>query len=152
MKRKFKIMSHQIEQLKEEIGQKEKALVNEYYAQKKMEKQLEQLKNKIQNLETAKEAQVHTHIPHIPPPTTTFFQTRKILGLDQEIHQLGQIITDCDAERAKQRKKENHVMNERDILGTQLIRRYHHITPPHHHHPTHPPPQKRRARAFIRKN
>ncbi|KAJ9441699.1 Cilia- and flagella-associated protein 58 [Diplonema papillatum] len=106
MKRKFKIMSHQIEQLKEEIGQKEKALVNEHYAQKKMEKQVEKLKNRIQSLETAKEA-----------------QTRKILGLDQEIHQLGQIITDCDAERAKQRKKLNHVMNERDILGTQLIRR-----------------------------
>eukprot|EP01060_Flectonema_neradi_P031542 TRINITY_DN4812_c0_g1_i2.p1 TRINITY_DN4812_c0_g1~~TRINITY_DN4812_c0_g1_i2.p1 ORF type:complete len:892 (+),score=240.62 TRINITY_DN4812_c0_g1_i2:84-2759(+) len=106
MKRKFKIMSHQIEQLKEEIGQKEKALVNEHYAQKKMEKQLEQLKNRIQILENAKET-----------------QTRKILGLDQEIHQLGQIITDCDAERAKQRKKLNHVMNERDILGTQLIRR-----------------------------
>eukprot|EP01064_Diplonema_japonicum_P018643 TRINITY_DN2733_c2_g1_i1.p1 TRINITY_DN2733_c2_g1~~TRINITY_DN2733_c2_g1_i1.p1 ORF type:complete len:902 (+),score=233.90 TRINITY_DN2733_c2_g1_i1:41-2707(+) len=106
MKRKFKIMSHQIDQLKEEIGQKEKALVNEHYAQKKMEKQLEQLKNRIQGLETAKEG-----------------QSRRILGLDQEIHQLGQIITDCDAERAKQRKKLNHVMNERDILGTQLIRR-----------------------------
>eukprot|EP01059_Diplonema_ambulator_P034232 TRINITY_DN757_c0_g1_i1.p2 TRINITY_DN757_c0_g1~~TRINITY_DN757_c0_g1_i1.p2 ORF type:complete len:888 (+),score=470.00 TRINITY_DN757_c0_g1_i1:4677-7340(+) len=106
MKRKFKIMHHQIEQLKEEIGQKEKALVKEHYAQKKMEKQLEQLKNRIQGLETAKEG-----------------QSRRILGLDQEIHQLGQIITDCDAERAKQRKKLNHVMNERDILGTQLIRR-----------------------------
>eukprot|EP00755_Sulcionema_specki_P017133 Sspe_Gene.10907::Locus_3677_Transcript_1_1_Confidence_1.000_Length_2788::g.10907::m.10907 len=106
MRRKFKIMNHQILQLKEEIGQKEKALVNEHYAQKKMEKHLEQLKNKIQTLETAKET-----------------QARKILGLDQEMQQLSQIISDCDAERAKQRKKLNHVMNERDILGTQLIRR-----------------------------
>jgi len=106
MKRKFKIMNHQIEQLKEEISQKEKQLVNEHYAQKKMEKQIEQHKNKIQQLESYKES-----------------QTRQIDGLRQKIQQLNQIITDCDAERAKQRKKLNHVMNERDILGTQLIRR-----------------------------
>eukprot|EP01063_Lacrimia_lanifica_P019756 TRINITY_DN27185_c0_g1_i1.p1 TRINITY_DN27185_c0_g1~~TRINITY_DN27185_c0_g1_i1.p1 ORF type:complete len:887 (+),score=504.18 TRINITY_DN27185_c0_g1_i1:146-2806(+) len=106
MKRKFKNMTHQIEQLKEEIGQKEKALVNEYYTQKRMEKQQEQLNTRIINLQNDR-AQ----------------QAKKIAQLDQEIHQLGQIIQDCDAERAKQRKKENHVMNERDILGTQLIRR-----------------------------
>eukprot|EP00668_Euglena_longa_P002082 GGOE01002417.1.p1 GENE.GGOE01002417.1~~GGOE01002417.1.p1 ORF type:complete len:903 (+),score=469.56 GGOE01002417.1:56-2710(+) len=106
MKRKFKIMNHQIDQLKEEIGTKEKALVEEHFTQKKMEKQAETLKGEIQALKSQKEA-----------------QQRKIQGLDQEINQLNQIITDCDAERAKQKKKLSHVMNERDILGTQLIRR-----------------------------
>mmetsp|Transcript_148054 Transcript_148054/g.258763 ORF Transcript_148054/g.258763 Transcript_148054/m.258763 type:complete len:891 (-) Transcript_148054:258-2930(-) len=106
MKRKFKIMNHQIDQLKEEIATKEKALVEEHFAQKKTEKLVETLKGEIQYLKGQKES-----------------QQRKIQGLDQEINQLNQIIADCDAERAKQKKKLNHVMNERDILGTQLIRR-----------------------------
>jgi chromosome segregation ATPase len=106
MKRKFKIMNHQIDQLKEEIATKEKALVEEHFAQKKTEKLVETLKGEIQHLKGQKES-----------------QQRKIQGLDQEINQLNQIIADCDAERAKQKKKLNHVMNERDILGTQLIRR-----------------------------
>eukprot|EP00992_Anisonema_acinus_P014683 TRINITY_DN9407_c0_g1_i1.p1 TRINITY_DN9407_c0_g1~~TRINITY_DN9407_c0_g1_i1.p1 ORF type:complete len:904 (-),score=433.25 TRINITY_DN9407_c0_g1_i1:147-2804(-) len=106
MKRKFKIMNHQIDQLKEEISTKEKALVEEHFAQKKTEKLVETLKGEIQYLKGQKES-----------------QQRKIQGLDQEINQLNQIIADCDAERAKQKKKLNHVMNERDILGTQLIRR-----------------------------
>eukprot|EP01006_Ploeotia_vitrea_P054260 TRINITY_DN67868_c2_g2_i1.p1 TRINITY_DN67868_c2_g2~~TRINITY_DN67868_c2_g2_i1.p1 ORF type:complete len:887 (+),score=163.54 TRINITY_DN67868_c2_g2_i1:147-2807(+) len=106
MKRKFKIMNHQIDQLKEEIATKEKALVEEHFAQKKTEKLVETLKGEIQYLKASKDS-----------------QHRKIQGLDQEINQLNQIIADCDAERAKQKKKLNHVMNERDILGTQLIRR-----------------------------
>ena len=36
------------------------------------------------------------------------------------MNQLNQIIADCDAERAKQKNKLNHVMNERDILGNRI--------------------------------
>ena len=82
MKRKFKIMNHQIDQLKEEIATKEKALVEEHFAQKKTEKLVETLKGEIQHLKGQKES-----------------QQRKIQGLDQEINQLNQIIADCDAER-----------------------------------------------------
>eukprot|EP00906_Rhabdomonas_costata_P030248 RCo042735 len=106
MKRKFKIMNHQIDQLKEEISIKEKALLEENCAQKKTEKQVESLKQDIQALKAQLES-----------------QQRKIQGMEQEKNQLNQIIADCDAERAKQKNKLTHVMNERDILGTQLIRR-----------------------------
>lgn len=106
MKRKFKIMNHQIDQLKEEISIKEKALLEENCAQKKTEKQVEALKQDIQALKAQLES-----------------QQRKIQGMEQEKNQLNQIIADCDAERVKQRNKLSHVMNERDILGTQLIRR-----------------------------
>merc|ERR1719473_1274652 len=51
MKRKQKIMNHQIEQLKEEITAKDQALVKEHFDHKKVEKEREQLKqdkNKMQ--------------------------------------------------------------------------------------------------------
>jgi len=41
MKRKFKIMSHQIEQLKEEITAKDHALVKEHFDHAKVEKEKE---------------------------------------------------------------------------------------------------------------
>lgn len=44
MKRKFKIMSHQIEQLKEEIGAKDLALVKEHFDHMKVEKEKESLR------------------------------------------------------------------------------------------------------------
>ena len=47
MKRKFKIMNHQIEQLKEEIAAKDEALVKESFAHQKVEKQCEQMRNEI---------------------------------------------------------------------------------------------------------
>eukprot|EP01002_Notosolenus_urceolatus_P000606 NODE_114_length_2750_cov_114.198815_g90_i0.p1 GENE.NODE_114_length_2750_cov_114.198815_g90_i0~~NODE_114_length_2750_cov_114.198815_g90_i0.p1 ORF type:complete len:895 (-),score=391.13 NODE_114_length_2750_cov_114.198815_g90_i0:64-2415(-) len=106
MKRKFKIMSHQVDQLKEEISSKEKALVEEHIAQKKQEKVSETLKSEIQLLRT-----------------DNANQAKKIAALDQEISTLHSIIADVDQERAKQRKKLKSVLNERDILGTQLVRR-----------------------------
>merc|ERR1719372_21423 len=47
MKRKFKIMNHQIEQLKEEITAKDHALVKEHFDHQKVEKHKEQLKNEL---------------------------------------------------------------------------------------------------------
>lgn len=44
MKRKFKIMSHQIEQLKEEISAKDLALVKEHFDHMKVEKEKESLR------------------------------------------------------------------------------------------------------------
>ena len=44
MKRKLKIMYHQIDQLKEEISSKEAALVKERLAHQKVEKKREALK------------------------------------------------------------------------------------------------------------
>ena len=43
MKRKFKIMNHQIEQLKEEITAKDQALVKEHFDHKKVRHSLQDL-------------------------------------------------------------------------------------------------------------
>lgn len=47
MKRKLKIMSHQIEQLKEEIATKENALIKEHFEHTKLEKEKESLSGQI---------------------------------------------------------------------------------------------------------
>ena len=46
MKRKFKIMNHQIEQLKEEIQAKDQALVKEHFEHMKVEKEKEALRER----------------------------------------------------------------------------------------------------------
>jgi predicted nucleic acid-binding Zn-ribbon protein len=50
MKRKFKIMNHQIEQLKEEIQAKDHALVKEHFEHKKVDRELESLKTELTEL------------------------------------------------------------------------------------------------------
>ena len=47
MKRKLKIMNHQIDQLKEEISSKEAALVKEQLEHQRVEKEKESLKSKL---------------------------------------------------------------------------------------------------------
>lgn len=47
MKRKLKIMNHQIDQLKEEISSKEQALVKEHMDYQRVEKEKENLKVKF---------------------------------------------------------------------------------------------------------
>merc|ERR1719149_140502 len=47
MKRKFKIMNHQIEQLKEEITAKDHSLVKEHFDHHKVDKEKEGLKNEL---------------------------------------------------------------------------------------------------------
>jgi chromosome segregation ATPase len=106
MKRKFKIMNHQIEQLKEEISAKDHALVKEHFEHKKVEKEREQLKNELNEL----------HQKNVEAEETKASQLA-------EIQKLTHIINEADAERARMKKEYDQVVNERDILGTQLIRR-----------------------------
>ena len=47
MKRKFKIMNHQIEQLKEEITSKDHDLVKEHFEHHKVQKEIDGLKNDL---------------------------------------------------------------------------------------------------------
>eukprot|EP00164_Ancoracysta_twista_P002083 GFYU01002746.1.p1 GENE.GFYU01002746.1~~GFYU01002746.1.p1 ORF type:complete len:871 (-),score=408.33 GFYU01002746.1:57-2669(-) len=106
MKRKFKILNHQIEQLKEEITAKDHALVKEHFEHMKVEKERESLKNELTKLK------------------------QQVVEADQtinrqkaEIIKLNHIINEADQERWHQKKEYDIVINERDILGTQLIRR-----------------------------
>merc|ERR1712070_711064 len=103
---KFKIMNHQIEQLKEEITAKDHALVKEHFDHQKVEKHKEQLKNELARMRKLLEANEHT-----------------INNQDAEIRELTHMIRRMDDEALDQRKEYDQVINERDILGTQLIRR-----------------------------
>ena len=106
MRRKFKIMNHQIEQLKEEIQAKDHALVKEHFEHKKVDRELESLKNELTELKQKVQDGEET-----------------ITGQAAEINKLNHIISEADTERAAMKKEYDQVINERDILGTQLIRR-----------------------------
>lgn len=106
MKRKFKIMSHQIEQLKEEIKEKEEKLKKGNFDHSRMKKQCELIKDQM---EKAKKRQQQ-------------------LNSDKETHQaeikkLESRILEEETERNSQKQKYEETISERDILGTQLIRR-----------------------------
>lgn len=106
MKRDFRLMDHKIDQLKEELSQKEKELCIAHAAQKNLSKSIDSATRAAENNEKNYK-NVKTECDN----------------LGDEIKQLTQIIADCDTEKAKQQMKFNSVTNERNILATQLIRR-----------------------------
>ncbi|XP_006630821.2 cilia- and flagella-associated protein 58 [Lepisosteus oculatus] len=106
MKKKLKIMNHQIDQLKEEINGKETALVKEHLEFQRVEKEKEALKAELQKMK--QQAQ----------ETKQFIDNQ-----EAEERKLLKIIADADAERLRQKKELDQVISERDILGTQLVRR-----------------------------
>uniref|UniRef100_T2MCK8 Coiled-coil domain-containing protein 147 n=1 Tax=Hydra vulgaris TaxID=6087 RepID=T2MCK8_HYDVU len=106
MKRKLKIINHQIDQLKEEITSKETVIVKEHLEHQKIEKEKESLKAELQLLK--KEA----------TESKTYIEQQQI-----EEKKLTKIIQEADTERVKLKKELDQVISERDILGTQLVRR-----------------------------
>jgi len=106
MKRKFKIMNHQIEQLKEEIQAKDQAYVKERVEHTKSEKEKDTLKNEL--IRIKKQVAV---------------AEASMKNFEAEVSKLNHIITDADVEHLRQKREYDIVINERDILGTQLIRR-----------------------------
>eukprot|EP00953_Heterococcus_sp_UTEX-ZZ885_P015317 8624-Heterococcus_DN1.PRE.3 len=106
MKRKFKIMNHQIEQLKEEITSKDHALVKEHFDHQRADKQRDQMRNEIDRMRKLLES--NDDVIH---------------KQDAEVRRLAGMIRRMDDEALRQRKEYDQVINERDILGTQLIRR-----------------------------
>ena len=105
MKRKFKVMTRQIEQLKEEIQSKDTSLVREHFEHMKVAREKERLREELTAIikkeddMAAEEASFKARWPS---------STRSPGG------RVG---------RLKQQKEFDIVVNERDILGTQLIRR-----------------------------
>ncbi|XP_043911882.1 cilia- and flagella-associated protein 58 [Protopterus annectens] len=106
MKRKLKIMNHQVDQLKEEISSKETALVKEHLDHQRVEKEKEALKAELQKMKQQAEE------------TKQFIDNQ-----EAEERRLLKIISEADAERLRQQKELDQVIGERDILGTQLVRR-----------------------------
>merc|ERR1719163_257916 len=106
MKRKFKIMYHQIEQLKEEIKEKDQSLVKEKLGHNTEQNKcqiikdtMEKAKKRLAQLQSQKETQQA--------------EIKKFLSRFQEAEQ----------ERNTQKRKYEEIISERDVLGTQLIRR-----------------------------
>ncbi|KAM4852432.1 cilia- and flagella-associated protein 58 [Thomomys bottae] len=106
MKRKLKIMTHQVDQLKEEISAKESALVKLHLEQQRIEKEKETLKAELQKLR--QQAMETKHF---------------IEKQEAEERKLLRIIAEADGERLRQKKELDQVVSERDILGSQLVRR-----------------------------
>ena len=106
MRRKFKIMNHQIEQLKEEITAKDHALVKEHFEHQRELKHKEQLKNELGKMKKLLETNQQT-----------------IDAQNAELLKLTNMISQMDQVAVTQRNQYEQVVNERDILGTQLIRR-----------------------------
>ncbi|KAH0506977.1 Cilia- and flagella-associated protein 58 [Microtus ochrogaster] len=106
MKRKLKIMTHQVDQLKEEISAKESALVKLHLEQQRIEKEKETLKAELQKLRQQALETKH------------FIEKQEV-----EERKLLRIIAEADGERVRQKKELDQVISERDILGSQLVRR-----------------------------
>ncbi|CAD7947983.1 unnamed protein product [Amoebophrya sp. A25] len=106
MKRKFKIMFHQIEQLKEEIREKDEALkreTNDFDRKKK-----ECVKRKEEASKAKQKQQALTQLAEL--------ENEEIKKLEHRIHEF-------ETTRLAQKAEYEEVVAERDLLGTQLIRR-----------------------------
>jgi chromosome segregation ATPase len=106
LRKKFKIMGHQIEQLKEEIASKDSAIVKEHFEFQRVEK----LKENIQSELSRKNLLIASNHDLIKQQ-------------ENELKNLTSMLRKMDEELIAQKKEYDQVINERDILGTQLIRR-----------------------------
>lgn len=106
LRKKSKIMSHQIDQLKEEVATKDQAIVNEHFEFQKADKIRENKETELckKNLLIIKNQEL-------------------INQQDDELKKLVTALKRMDEDALAQRKEYDQVINERDILGMQLIRR-----------------------------
>jgi len=93
MKRKLKIMNHQIDQLKEEISSKEAALVREHLEHQRVEKDKDALKAELTRMKLA-----------------AADSRAQLEALEMEERKLLKVIAEADAERMRQKKELDQVM------------------------------------------
>lgn len=112
MKRKLKIMNHQIDQLKEEIMAKEAALVKEHLEHQRVEKEKDALKAELQRMkQQAAESKAYIEQQEV--------EERKLL----------KIISEADAERLRQKKELDQVgpvQNKQYVAGNKTLGDYGH--------------------------
>jgi len=106
MKRKLRIMTHQIDQLKDEIASRNTENKKQEEKLARTEKEKDQLKDKYQKAQNMKES-----------------TQNQLEQMNKEVKNLNDLIRDADEERKRQQKELQQVVSERDILGTQLVRR-----------------------------
>ncbi|XP_028157110.1 cilia- and flagella-associated protein 58-like [Ostrinia furnacalis] len=106
LKQKLKMLAYQIEQLKEDISGKESGLKSCEGTLAKCNKKNEQLRSEVQaGLTKLSDARAD------------------IAALKQEEARLNRIVMEGDTARAKLMKELEGLMNERDVVGAQLVRR-----------------------------
>ncbi|XP_074103609.1 cilia- and flagella-associated protein 58 [Cotesia typhae] len=103
---KLKLMVHQIEQLKEELAIKESSIAKGEFCLRKAEKEKEAARIELQSAQK------------------NISNLRKTLE-DNKINekQLRESVKTADADVSRLKKDIDNIMNERDVLGTQLVRR-----------------------------
>jgi chromosome segregation ATPase len=106
MQRKFKILNHQIEQLREEIAAKSMAQVSEHFLLVRVQKLRDKYKTELDQVSRQVEVAEGT-----------------VTKQQDEIKHLASIIAALEADVARQRKENEIVANEKDILMQQLVRR-----------------------------
>ncbi|CEO99227.1 Cilia- and flagella-associated protein 58 central coiled coil domain-containing protein [Plasmodiophora brassicae] len=106
MKRKFKIMTHQIDQLKEEIRQKEQAVIQQHFQVKGLKEEMKTQKK----TEAKKDALMES-------------SDQLLASQDIEIKNLRFALMEAEQAQRQQKKVYDDVVAERDVLGSQLIRR-----------------------------
>ncbi|KFR00894.1 Coiled-coil domain-containing protein 147, partial [Opisthocomus hoazin] len=106
MKKKLKTLTHQVDLLKEEMTDKEAAHAKAHLEHQRTENEKESLKAELLTMnEQALE-------------TKNFIENQ-----EEKERELLKMIAEADAERLKQKKEFDQVINERRILGSQLVRR-----------------------------
>ena len=106
LKMKFRRMTQQISQLKEEIQAKDNTIATETYSKQRY---------------ATENAKLEGDIKKISDQIGSCDQM--IRTQESDIARLKYVITEAEQEKQKQRKDYEMVINERDILGTQLIKR-----------------------------
>ncbi|OON14691.1 hypothetical protein X801_09516 [Opisthorchis viverrini] len=106
MKRKLKILSHQVDQLKDDIATKEATLVKENLERQRVDREKEQLTKELQKMKV-QSAENRAYIE----------------AQEAEQSKLLKIVAEAEHERLKERKEHEQVISERDVLGSQLVRR-----------------------------
>merc|ERR1719240_2036272 len=99
-------MSHQIEALKEEIKEKDQLLIKEHFEKNKVKKSSEAIGDNLKKASKRMSA------------LQTLTDQQKT-----EVKRLESSIAEAEQEQQNQRKEFDQVTSERNILGTQLIRR-----------------------------
>ncbi len=106
MLRSQKILMHQIQQLKEEINQKDSALINQHFAYKKLSDEMRLAKRKL-----VKRKEVLSKADQV------------LTAQDNELHSLRRVLAEAEQVQSQQKRQFDAVVGERDLLGAQLIRR-----------------------------
>lgn len=106
LRRKFRMMNHSIEQLKEEISTKDHGIVKEHFLHHSVDKERELLKNEL------------TKIRKQVQSSEGIVENQRI-----ELLKLNRIVEEADQERRRQRNELMAVTAERKLLTGQVVKR-----------------------------